>query len=172
MHPQAMRQSIMILFLLTLFSGLMPSGLDAKSLYSYTDDKGTRIITDNYQKIPDAYRTKVIVVEQESDGYLGEIERVGELVGSAKGFVVPLPGMSFQQSKIITYAGLFGLLCLIAMNFSRSEAVKALALWCLVLTGIGTPVLVYTADDGAAAIMKKKAADVQQKQQDRLSHTQ
>ena len=82
----------MIFFLLAIFGGLITSGAEAKSLYSYTDDKGTRIITDNYQKIPDAYRAKVIVVEQEPDGYLGEIERVGELVGSAKGFVVPLPG--------------------------------------------------------------------------------
>jgi hypothetical protein len=80
--------------------------------------------------------------------------------------------MSFQQSKIITYAGMFGLLCLAAMNLSRSQAIRALALWCLVLTGICTPVLVYTADDGAAAIMKNKAAEIEQKQQDRLSHAQ
>jgi hypothetical protein len=145
---------------------------DAKPLYSYTDDKGTRIITDNYQAIPPVYRAKVTAVEQESEGVIGEIERVGELVGSAKGLVIPLPGMSFQQSKIITYAAIFGLLCLVAMNLSRSEAVRALALWGLVLTGICAPVLVYIADDGAAAVMQKKAAEIQQKQQDRLSHAQ
>ena len=78
--------------------------------------------------------------------------------------------MSLQQSKVITYAGIFGLLCLVAMNFSRSEAIRALALWCLVLIGIGAPVLVYIADDGAAAIMKNKAAEIQHKQQNRLSH--
>ena len=159
-----------------LFCGLLGAAspsVEAKPLYSYTDEKGTRIITDNYQKIPPASRAKVTVVEQESDGVIGEIERVGEdLVGSARGWVVSLPGLSFQQSKIITYAGIFGLLCLVAMNFSRSEAVRALALWCLVLTGICTPVLVYTADDGAAAVMKKKAVEIQQKQQDRLSHAQ
>jgi hypothetical protein len=52
------------------------------------------------------------------------------------------------------------------------EAIRALALWCLVLIGIGAPVLVYIADDGAAAVMKNKAAEIQQKQQDRLSHAQ
>ncbi|HEX6948818.1 MAG TPA: hypothetical protein VF127_04410 [Nitrospira sp.] len=160
----------MVVLLLTLFGGPVASGVDAKSLYSYTDEKGTRIITDNYEKIPAAYRAKVTTVEQESDGYAGEIQRVGGLVGSAKGFVISVPGMSFQQSKIITYAGMFGLLCLLAMNLSRSEAIRYLALWCLVLTGICTPVLVYTADDGAAAIMKNKTAEIQQKQQDRLSH--
>jgi L-asparagine transporter-like permease len=75
-------------------------------------------------------------------------------------------------SNIITYASLFGLLCLVAMNLSRSEAIRALALWCLVLIGICAPVLVYIADDGAAAVMKNKAAEIQQKQQDRLSHAQ
>ena len=146
--------------------------MDAKPLYSYTDDKGTRIITDDYNRIPPSYRAKVTTVEQEADGSAGEIERVGEFVGSAKGFVVSVPGLSFQQSKIITYAGLFGLLCVLAMNLSRSEVIRALALWCLVLTGICAPVLVYIADDGAAAIMKNKAAEIQQKQQDRLSHAQ
>ena len=162
----------MIVSLLMLFGGPIVSGVDAKSLYSYTDEKGTRIITDNYEKIPPAYRSKVTTVEQESDGYVGEIHRVGGLVGSAKGFVVSVPGMSFQQSKIITYASMFGLLCLLAMHFSRSEAIRALALWCLVLTAICAPVLLYTADDGAAAIMKSKTAEIQQKQQDRLSHAQ
>jgi hypothetical protein len=162
----------MIAFLVILISGVAWSDVHAKPLYSYTDDKGTRTITDNYSKIPPAYRGKVITVEQEADGYVGEIDRVGDLVGSAKGFVVSVPGMSFQQSKIITYAALLGLLCLVAMNLSRSEAIRALALWCLVLIGIGAPVLVYIADDGAAAVMKNKAAEIQKKQEDRLSHAQ
>lgn len=161
-----------VVLLLALFHGGAASTIDARSLYSYTDEKGTRIITDNYNKIPSSYRGKVTTVEQESDGYVGEIERVGGLIGSAKGFVVRVPGMSFHQSKVITYAALIALLCVLAMNFSRSEAIRALALWCLVLTGIGAPVLVYIADDGAATIMKNKAAEIQQKQQDRLSHAQ
>ncbi len=148
------------------------SGAYAKALYSYTDDKGTRIITDNYGNIPSAYRAKVTTVEQDTDATVGEGERGIEFLGSAKGFVVAVPGMSFQQSKIITYAGIFALVCLFAMNLSRSEAIKALALWCLVLTGICAPVLVYTADDGAAAIMKNKAAAIEKKQQDRLSQAQ
>jgi hypothetical protein len=162
------------IFLVVLTSpiGVIVSGVDAKPLYSYTDEKGMRIITDNYSQIPPSYRAKVTTVEQEADNSVGEIERVGELVNSAKGFVVAVPGMSYQQSKIITYASLFGLLCLVLMNLTRSEAIRALALWCLVLIGICAPVLVYIADDGTAAVMKNKAAEVQQKQQDRLSHAQ
>jgi hypothetical protein len=167
----SLRAAIYLMVLTCLLWGLV-SGVDAKPLYSYTDEKGMRIITDNYNQIPPSYRARVTTVEQESDNSVGEIERVGEFVGSAKGFVVAVPGMSYQQSKIITYASLFGLLCLVAMNLTRSEAIRALALWCLVLIGIGAPVLIYIADDGAAAVMKNKAAEVQQKQQDRLSHAQ
>ncbi|HKR78726.1 MAG TPA: hypothetical protein VJR69_03390 [Nitrospira sp.] len=157
---------------MAFLNGASTPGADAKALYSYTDASGTRVITDNYEKIPTAYRAKATTVEQEPDGYAGEIERVSERRQPARGLVLSVPGMSFQQSKIITYAGMFGLLCLAAMNLSRSQAIRALALWCLVLTGICTPVLVYTADDGAAAIMKNKAAEIEQKQQDRLSHAQ
>jgi hypothetical protein len=165
------RATIALLMLAFFNAGFVP-GAEANPLYSYTDAAGTRVITDNYDKIPSAYRAKATVVEQETDGYAGVIERVSERGRSATEFVVSLPGMSFQQSKIITYAAIFGLLCLAAMNLSRSEGIRALALWCLVLTGICTPVLVYTADDGAAAVMKNKAAEIQRKQQDRLSHAQ
>ena len=160
---------------LLIFIGLVtswPSDLQAKTLYTYTDQSGTRVITDNYNKIPPSYRSRATAVEQESDGYAAEIERVGEIVASSKGFVFNVPGMSFQQSKIITYAGVIALCCMVAMNLSRSQAIRLLALWCLVLTGIGAPVLVYVADDGAAAVMKNKAAQIQQKQQDRLSQAQ
>jgi hypothetical protein len=167
-----LRAAVLVVAIVAILNSAAASVVDAKPLYSYTDDKGTRIITDNYNRIPPSARAKATAVEQEAEGYAGEIERVGGLIGSAKGFVVLVPGMSLEQSKIITYAGLFALLCVIGMHLSRSEAIRALALWSLVLTGIGAPVLVYIADDGAARMMKNKAADIQQKQQDRLSQAQ
>ena len=172
MTLSCLSRGAMFVLLSVLIHGMATPGVEAKTLYSYTDEKGTRVITDNIQKVPPSYRAKVMAVEQEEDGYGAEMERVGKFVGSAKGFVVQVPGMSFHQSKVITYAAAFGLLCILAMNLSRNEAIRALALWCLVLTGIAVPVLLYIADDGAAAMMKNKAAEIQQKQQDRLSHAQ
>jgi hypothetical protein len=167
-----------ILFCVLLCSIGGPFSYDAisKVLYSYTDEKGTRVITDDYNHIPSLYRSRVTTVEQEadhSDGY-GAIrrataDRIGGMFGSEKGFVFDVPGMSFQQSKVITYASMIALLCVVAMNLSRSEGIRMLALWCLIMTAICAPVLVYIADDGAATVMKSKAAQIQQKQQDRLS---
>jgi hypothetical protein len=159
-----------IILVIGLLAGAPAATEGAKSLYTYSDDTGTRVITDDYNKIPPAYRTRVTAVTQETDGYnMKDLEHVVQRVSPGREFVIEMPGMSFEQSKIITYAGAIALLCVLAMNFSRSEAIRLLALWSLVLTAIGAPVLVYVADDGAAAIMKNKAQQIQQKHQDRLS---
>lgn len=169
----------MILFsvLLLGIGGPFASDAFSKTLYSYTDEKGTRVITDDYNHIPPLYRSRVTAVEQadhSDDGAIrrGATDRIGTIFRSENGFVIDVPGMSFQQSKVITYAGLIALLCFVAMNFSRSEGIRMLALWCLIMTVICAPVLVYIADDGAGTVMKNKAAQIQQKQQDRLSQAQ
>src|SRR6476620_2411022 len=105
--PLVWRGAIVAL-LVILTHWILWSSVDAKPLYSYADEKGTRIITDDYKQIPPYYRATGTTVEQEADGYVGVIERVSDLVGSAKGFVVRVPGMSLQQSKIITYASMVG----------------------------------------------------------------
>ena len=171
-----MHEHFFCTFALSFFS-LCVSALHGRPTYRRRHStpiptKAERVITDNYNKIPPSYRSRATAVEQESEGYTADLERVGEIVVSSKGFVFNVPGMSIQQSRIITYAGVIALCCVVAMNLSRSQAIRLLALWCLVLTGIGAPVLVYVADDGAAAVMKNKAAQIQQKQQDRLSQAQ
>lgn len=167
---------ILLYVLLISMAGPFVSTAFSKTLYSYIDETGTRVITDNYNNIPPMHRSRVTAVEQEGDGNAtnpgGTPNGLNRLLGSQTGFVIDVPGMSFQQSKVITYAGVIALLCILAMNLSRSEGIRALALWCLLMTGICAPVLIYIADDGAAAIMKKKAADIEQKQKDRLSVAQ
>jgi hypothetical protein len=168
-----------VLILLPFVVGPFTAQTFAKTLYSYSDEKGIRVITDDYNRIPAQYQSRVTSVEQEADQSEGSassrrsaVDRVGGTFNSANGFVIDVPGMSFQQSKIITYAGFIALLCIVAMSLSRSQGIRMLALWCLIMTGICAPVLVYIANDGASAIMKNKAAQIQQKQQDRLSHAQ
>jgi hypothetical protein len=163
------------LVLLLGLSGLFASEAWSKTLYSYNDEKGTRVVTDNFNNIPPAYRSRVTTVEQEGDQserYLTNLGGLNRIIGSQKGFVIDVPGMSFQQSKVITYAGMIALLCILAMNLSRSDGIRVLALWCLLMTAIAAPVLIYIADDGAGTIMKKKAAEIQQKEKERLSQAQ
>src|SRR6188768_3029714 len=56
--PLAYRGAIVAL-LVILTHWILWSSVDAKPLYSYADEKGTRIITDDYKKIPPSYRAKV-----------------------------------------------------------------------------------------------------------------
>jgi hypothetical protein len=90
------------------------------------------------------------------------------MTGTIGGFAPEISGLSPAQSKILTSAGLVGLICVIAMYMSRSQVIKFLSLWVLILTGIVTPVLLYTAQGGASDVMKAKATDAVKKQQDRL----
>ena len=89
------------------------------------------------------------------------------MTGTIDGFTPTISGLSPAQSKILTSAGVIGFICVIAMYLSRSQVIKFLSLWTLVLTGIVTPVLLYTAEGGASDVMKK-ATDSAKKQQERL----
>jgi hypothetical protein len=82
-----------------------------------------------------------------------------------------ISGLTPYQARIATYAGLVALVCLIALYLSRSQVVKFLALWVLILLGITTPVLLYTSQDGPGDTMKAKATDAAKKQHDRLQQT-
>ena len=156
----------------------MPFTAAAETIYSYIDDQGTPVMTDNYDNIPERYRAKVKTTEQAvrpsaqttSSGTL-----LRTVTSWAKNITVPLGGIAPQisglspaQSNILTGAGLVGLICVIAMYISRNQAIKFIALWTLILAGIVTPVLMYTAQGGASDVMKAKATDAAKKQQDRL----
>jgi len=151
----------------------------AGTLYSYTDDKGVKVITDNFDRIPIQYRASVITVPQEPEQRRSRIPTAGQLgawlndqlgVSGKHGF--DIPGMSPKQDEILTYAGALALLSLIAMNLSRSQGIRFLAMWCLIMLLIGTPVLLYVSDDGPGNVMQRKAEEARQKQQNRLSQAQ
>jgi hypothetical protein len=165
-----------VLYIVTSLT--MPFAAAAETIYSYIDDQGTPVMTDNYDNIPERYRAKVKTTEQAvrpsaqttSSGTL-----LQTVTSWAKNITVPLGGIAPQisglspaQSNILTGAGLVGLICVIAMYVSRNQAIRFLSLWTLILAGIVTPVLLYTAQGGASDVMKAKATDAAKKQQDRL----
>jgi hypothetical protein len=164
--------------LLVVTSLMMPYEAAAETIYSYIDDQGTPIWTDNYNSIPERYRAQVKTTERsvsqpsQTTSFRMIHNRVTSwaknMVGTIGGFAPEISGFSPYQSKVATTAGLVGLICIIAMYMSRSQVVKFLALWVLILLGIATPVLLYTSQDGAGDVMKGKVTDAAKKQQDRL----
>ncbi len=164
--------------LLIATSLMMPYEAAAETIYSYIDDQGTPVWTDNYNSIPERYRAKVRTTERsvsqpsQTTAFRTLHNRVTgwaeNITGAIGGLAPEISGLSPYQSKIATTAGLAGLICVIAMYTSRSQVVKFLSLWALILLGITTPVLLYTSHDGVGDVMKAKAADAAKKQQDRL----
>jgi len=156
----------------------MPYAATAETLYSYINEQGTPVLTDDYNSIPERYRAKVKTTERSvsppaQTTPLGTIHHTvtswgKKITGAIPSSAPEISGLSLSQSKILTSAGVVGFICVIAMYLSRSQVIRFLSLWVLILTGIVTPVLLYTAQGGASDVMKAKATDAVKKQQDRL----
>ena len=154
----------------------------AATMYSYIDEQGTPVITDDVNKIPERYRARVKTTEMEAivpqkpsvAGSLHErVSNVGSQLREMVSGVAPtVSGLSSSQSHILTYAGLAAIVLLVAMNLSKGQMVRLLSMWCLIMLAIGTPVLLYISDDGPADAMKSKAAAIQGKQEERLKQAQ
>ncbi len=184
---QYQRRWIFVIWLLAIGSGLVmalafPMDTLAVTMYSYIDDQGTPVITDNLDTIPERYRAKVKTTDMaptapQRTSTAGAIhDRVTnwgrQLRDMTTGVAPNISGLSHTQSQILTYAGLAAVVLLIAMNLSKGQMVRLLATWCLLMLAIGTPVLLYISDDGPADIMKSKAAAIQGKQEERLKQAQ
>jgi len=175
---KGMHFGIGVVLLIMVTSLMMPYAVAAETIYSYIDDQGTPVLTNNYDSIPERYRAKVKTTERSvspppQTAPLGAIQHtvtswVKNMTSKVGGFAPEISGLSPAQSKILTSAGLVGFICVIAMYLSRSQVIKFLSLWTLILAGIVTPVLLYTAQGGASDVMKAKATDAAKKQQDRL----
>ena len=174
---------MLAIWLLAVMSGLlMPltSSMEAgaTTMYSYIDDQGTPVITDNFNTIPERYHSKVKTTEQisnapQSASTAGAIhERVTSwqrrVKDMASGVVPNIAGLSHSQSQILTYAGAAAVVLFVAMYMSKGQSIRLLALWCLIMLGLGTPVLMYVSKDGPMDVIQKQAAQNEKKDQDRL----
>lgn len=150
-----------------------------KVLYTYNDDRGQPVITDDYSSIPADRRSRVTVSGGDPKATtsgtisLRNIDAsvrsfAGGILGFIGGKAIDIPGMTPQQSRILNYAGMIIVACLLGMNLSRGQGIRFLSLWCLIMTCIGTPLLLYTAQDGPADLMKKKAAQIEEKHSQRM----
>ncbi|MEO6112586.1 MAG: hypothetical protein ABIQ24_12280 [Nitrospiraceae bacterium] len=147
----------------------------ATTMYSYIDEQGTPVITDNFNTIPERYRARVRTTDQISTApqTAGTIqERLSNLGGQLRdmvsGAAPNISGLSPSQSEILTYAGLAAIVLLVSMYVSKGQMVRLLALWCLIMLGLATPVLMYVSKDGPMDMMKYKASQVEKQHQDRI----
>ena len=161
-----------------LFMPLASMEVWATTMYSYIDDQGTPVITDNFNTIPERYRARVKATEQTSSAPPGAStagaihERVtnwqSRVKDMASDAVPNISGLSHSQSKILTYAGVAALVLFVVVYMSKGQSIRLLALWFLIMLGLATPVLMYVSKDGPMDVIQKQAAQTEKKHQDRL----
>ena len=170
--------AILGILLLWISSVLRPEIVFATTIYSYIDEQGIPVLTDNFESIPERYRAKVRVTEQAPKGATYHSaavklqQKIGDLFQSSGGvvgaFAPNISGLTHYQSQVLSFGGIVAVICLLARFFGRNQAVRFLSLWCLVLAGLIVPALLFTSQDGPLDRLTGQAGNIQEKQQDRL----
>jgi len=166
------------ILLLWINSLLLPGIASATTIYSYIDDRGTPVLTDNFESIPERYRAKVRVTEQAPKGTSDHSaairlqQKITDLANSTGGglgkFAPSISGLTQYQSQVFSYGGIVAVLCLLARFFGRNEFVRFLSLWCLIMLGLIVPALVFTSQDAPLDRLTGQAVNIQGKQQEHL----
>jgi hypothetical protein len=163
---------------LWISSLLLPAIASATTIYSYIDDRGTPVLTDNFENIPERYRAKVQVTEQAPKGpseHSVAIRLQQKLAGWANNtgtglgkFTPNISGLTHYQSQVLTFGGFAAVICLLARFFGRSQAVRFLSLWCLIMLGLTVPALLFTSQNAPLDLFRDQAVKIQEKQQEHL----
>jgi hypothetical protein len=170
--------AIIGILLLWISSLLWPGIVSAATIYSYIDDRGTPVLTDNFENVPERYRAKVQMTEQAPKGasdHSAPVKLQQHITGLAQStggdfgrFVPNISGLTHYQSQLLSYGGIAAVICLLARFFVRSQVVRFLSLWCLIMLGLTVPALFLTSQDAPLDRLNGQAGKIQEKQQEHL----
>lgn len=173
------RAAVTLGILLLLISSLLfPEIAFTTTIYSYIDEGGTPVLTDNFESVPERYRAKVQVTEQVSKSPSDHSVAVrlqqtiaGWTHNTGLGlstFIPNISGLTHYQSQVLSIGGAAAVICLLIKLLVRSQAVRFLCLWCLVMLGLIVPGLLFTSQDAPLDLFRDQAGKAQVKQQERL----
>lgn len=166
------------ILLLWISNLLLPGIASATTIYSYIDDRGTPVMTDNFESIPERYRVKVQVTEQ-APKRASDYSAAGKLQqkiadwahNTGAGLGIPTAnifGLTHYQSQVLSFGGIVVVICLLARFFGRNQVVRFLSLWCLIMLGLIVPALLFTSQDAPLDRLSGQAGKIQEKQQEHL----
>jgi hypothetical protein len=166
------------ILLLWMSSLLLPEIASATTIYSYIDERGTPVLTDNFESIPERYRAKVQVTEQAPQGTSDHSAAVrlqqkvagwGHNTGAGLDIFTPnISGLTHYQSQVLSFGAIVAVICLFARFFGRSQVIRFLSLWCLIMLGLIVPALFFTSKDAPLDLLIGQAGKIQEKQQEHL----
>lgn len=170
--------SAAVIFGILISSLLLPEIASATTIYSYIDDRGTPVLTDNFESVPERYRAKVQATEQAPKGPSDHSaavrlqQKVAAWANNASAglgiFTPNISGLTHYQSRVLSFGGIVAVICLLARLFVRSQVVRFLSLWCLIMLGLTVPALLFTSQDAPLDLLRGQAGKIQEKQQEHL----
>lgn len=150
----------------------------ATTVYSYIDEQGTPVMTDNINTIPERFRAKVQVTEEAPKGASDHSvavkvqQQITDLVHNTgidlNKFVPSMYGFTHFQSKVLSIGGLVTVICLLVRLVGRGQTIRFLSLWCLIMLGLTVPALFFTSQDAPLDRLTGTAGKIQEKQQEHL----
>jgi len=150
----------------------------ATTVYSYIDEQGTPVMTDNINTIPERFRAKVQVTEEAPKGASDHSiavkvqQQITDLVHNTgidlNKFVPSMYGFTHFQSKVLSIGGLVAVICLLVRLIGRGQTIRFLSLWCLIMLGLTVPALFFTSQDAPLDRLTGTAGKIQEKQQEHL----
>ena len=162
---------ILVLWISSLLS---PNIASATTMYSYIDERGTPVLSDNFEGIPERYRAKVQVTEQTSAGPSEHStavklqQKMTDLARSSDGmlgsFAPSIAGVTPYQSRVLSFGGLVAVTCLLARLFVKGQTIQFLSLWVLIMVGLTVPALFFTSQDAPLDRLSGQAGKIQEKQ--------
>jgi len=179
--------------LLLWITGAAEAGADDQ-FYSYVDDKGTTVMTNKWESIPERYRARAKVMGKpgeplaegavkgnEGSGPSQMAARAGTMATQAaeglKEMIptpeVKIPGLSEHQSRVLILGFAAAVLMGAIMMLTGNPAVRLLMRWLLVLLAIGTTASMYFSDGGGLMPKAKGAAkELEKTQQGKAAQVQ
>jgi hypothetical protein len=150
----------------------------ATTVYSYIDEQGTPVMTDNINTIPERFRAKVQVTEEAPKGASDHSvavkvqQQITDLVHNTgidlNKFVPSMYGFTHFQSKVLSIGGLVAVICMLVRLVGRGQTIRFLSLWCLIMLGLTVPALFFTSQDAPLDRLTGTAGKIQEKQQEHL----
>jgi Domain of unknown function (DUF4124) len=138
--------------------------------YSYVDDQGTVVFTDNPKTIAPRYRQRAKIVQQASTPEASTVTSMITLdrlplKDVTKHFTVA--DLTPDQSRTLVVGFCAGIVMFAVMMLTGSPAVRLLMRWLLILLAIGTTASIYFSNDPVTAKTTTRAKELEQVQQDK-----
>ena len=169
------RVAVLVLVLFSVSASLS----SAKQMYSYLNDQGNIVATDDLGQVPVQYRKKVKVTEMtestpsgEHQDHAGEVPKFTGILETVMEWSpdFTISGMSKKQSQWLIGGFLVGTFAAGTLLFSRDPSIKFAMKWVLFLSVVGVAYQLYFTEfgpEGAVDRFKTKRQDIEQLHQDR-----